>query len=246
MRHTWPTLLLVTALTLPLAGRAAAQSLDELLDLPGTAPTPTDTMPPGDQPQADQPAVDIDSELDRTLSDPDTIPILLQQALHDMEDASKQLRADAGLSTQRTMEQAMLKLDRLIAEAQKQQQQSSSSSSSSSSSQSQSGEQESSQQQGGSQQNAGQENQSQAGGQQGDQQDDPQNMANNGEAGINPNNRTNESGSPVRPLKELGEEWGKLPARVRQDLQEGLDERFSPLYRDMTEDYYRRLAEEGK
>jgi hypothetical protein len=231
-------LLIVSALGLPLVGGVGAQSLDDLLELPGNGdakPAPTD----------EKPAVEIDPELLRSLDKSESLPNLLQQALLDMEDASTQLKSDAGLSTQRKMEEAISKLDRLIAEAakqQQQQQQQQQQSSSSSSSQ----QQQSQQQQSGSQQNAGQQNQSDTGQQQGDSEQPQPNMTNNGESGINPNNRNSESAGPARPLKELGEEWGKLPARIRNDLLEGLDERFSPLYRQMTEDYYRRLAEEGK
>jgi len=245
MRNSWQTLLIVAILGLPLAGVASAQSIDELLDLPGSGdstpkPAPTD----------DKPAVAIDPEIERALADPEEVPILLQQALNDMQDASRQLHTDAGVSTQRKMEEAMLKLDRMIAEAKKQQQQqqsSSSSSSSSASQQQQSGDQQAQQQQAGSQQNAGQQNQDKPGDQQGDQSGEPKDgVTNMGNAGVNPNTRSGEAGGPIRSIEELKKEWGSLPARVREDLLEGLDERFSPLYREMTESYYQRLAEEGK
>lgn len=242
MRNSWQTLLIAAMLGLPLAGVAHAQSIDEMLDLPGSGDST-----PKPAPADDKPPVTIDPEIERALADPENVPILLQQALNDMQDASRQLHTDAGVSTQRKMEEAMLKLDRMIAEAKKQQQQQSSSSSSSSSAgQPQSGDQNA-QQQSGSQQNAGQQNQDQPGDQQGDQAGEPKDgVTNMGNAGINPNTRSGEAGGPIRSIEELKKEWGSLPARVREDLLEGLDERFSPLYREMTESYYRRLAEEGK
>jgi hypothetical protein len=46
------------------------------------------------------------------------------------------------------------------------------------------------------------------------------------------------------PLHQRRIEWGNLPPRLRDELLQGSGERFSPVYQDMTEAYYRRLAEE--
>ncbi|MGH7242788.1 MAG: hypothetical protein ACREJD_05165 [Phycisphaerales bacterium] len=40
--------------------------------------------------------------------------------------------------------------------------------------------------------------------------------------------------------------WGDLPAHVRDALMQGLSDKFSSMYQNMTESYYRRLAEEKK
>ena len=48
-----------------------------------------------------------------------------------------------------------------------------------------------------------------------------------------------------RALDELRTEWGALPPRLRDALSDGLEEPFSPVYREATEAYYRRLAEEA-
>jgi len=40
--------------------------------------------------------------------------------------------------------------------------------------------------------------------------------------------------------------WGGLPTRLRDALLQGADERFSTLYRSMTERYFERLAEEAE
>lgn len=45
-------------------------------------------------------------------------------------------------------------------------------------------------------------------------------------------------------IDELREEWGSLPPRLRNELSEGLSEPFSPVYRELTESFYRRLGEE--
>lgn len=48
-----------------------------------------------------------------------------------------------------------------------------------------------------------------------------------------------------RSLDEVRREWGALPPRLRDALSDGLDEPYSPVYRDATEAYYRQLAEEA-
>ncbi|MBC7834464.1 MAG: hypothetical protein H7Y88_05100 [Phycisphaerales bacterium] len=40
--------------------------------------------------------------------------------------------------------------------------------------------------------------------------------------------------------------WGALPARVRDTLMQGSQDRFSSMYERLTQDYYRRLAEESR
>ncbi|MEM6460143.1 MAG: hypothetical protein AAF710_12210, partial [Planctomycetota bacterium] len=47
-------------------------------------------------------------------------------------------------------------------------------------------------------------------------------------------------------LDETRREWGNLPPRLREALTDGLDEPYSPVYRDETEGYYRALAEEAE
>lgn len=45
-------------------------------------------------------------------------------------------------------------------------------------------------------------------------------------------------------MEELREgEWGNLPPRLRDELAESLGETFNPVYRSVTEAYYRRIAE---
>ena len=46
-------------------------------------------------------------------------------------------------------------------------------------------------------------------------------------------------------LEESRAEWGSLPPRVRDQLLQGRKEKFSSLYQQLTQEYYKRLAEEG-
>ena len=46
-------------------------------------------------------------------------------------------------------------------------------------------------------------------------------------------------------LEEGRVEWGRLPDRVRDLIRQGRRDRISSIYRRLTEQYYRRLAEEG-
>lgn len=47
-------------------------------------------------------------------------------------------------------------------------------------------------------------------------------------------------------LEETGREWGGLPQRDRKELNQGRKETFSPLYRDLTEKFYQRVAGEDQ
>ncbi|MBC8340796.1 MAG: hypothetical protein H8E63_03965 [Proteobacteria bacterium] len=50
----------------------------------------------------------------------------------------------------------------------------------------------------------------------------------------------------TEPLDEQFSEWGKLPERVRTELLQGRDDKFSTLYSKLTARYYKRLAEENE
>ena len=41
-------------------------------------------------------------------------------------------------------------------------------------------------------------------------------------------------------------EWGQLPPRVRDAVRQGVRDPMSAAYRRLTQEYYRRLAEEGR
>ena len=228
------------AMVLAFTGAAVAQdqpTLDDLLNI--TPDQPTDQTPPTDTGTAP-----LDPNLPELIEQ--GMGDNLTEALREMEQAATRLvdASDPGLDTQRLQESVLRRLDMVIAQAKQQQQQSSSSSSSSSSGDSQqqgqgqpqdtgSG-QNAGQNQSGNPQNAGQQNQQQQG-DPGQSQDSDPNRAGQADPIINPGD----------PLAESRKEWGNLPPRVRDELLQGLSERFSPVYREMTEAYYRRLAEEA-
>ena len=66
---------------------------------------------------------------------------------------------------------------------------------------------------------------------------------------------TDANGNPIPPELQEGAlnnvmedgrtEWGALPARIRDLVQQGRRDRVSSLYQRLTEQYYRRMAEEA-
>lgn len=200
-------------------------SLDELLDLEKPA-APRESAP--------APTPD-DAALCRLAGDEQAGGNPLGEAIVQMRDVTSRLsrEQDAGLTTQRVMESILDKLDQVIAQAEQQSQQSS--------------QQSSSQQQG---QASNQDSQAQQVAQQNaGQQPGPPGEAQPG-ATADPRDGGPTRGTPIqqeldhRPMEALRREWGNLPPRLRDELREGLDERFSPVYQRLTEEYYRRLAEE--
>lgn len=126
---------------------------------------------------------------------------------------------DLGLQTQRIQEDILKKLDQVIEAAQQQQSGGSGSSNSSSNQQQQ-------------QQQPNQSSQSQG---------KPQNGSEPGEANM-PGAATDAQLNPgVAPD---GVTWGNLPERERDAVSQGVNDRYSALYRRLTELYYRRLAEQ--
>ena len=125
---------------------------------------------------------------------------------------------DFGLTTQRMQEDILRKLDQIIESAQNNQSSGGDSSSSSSSS---------SQQQ--------QPNQQQQ------QGNTPSSGSGDPTDGSTPPGST-EVGS--NNLNNATAKWGHLPERLRDALSQGLDEPYSQLYRRLTEQYYKALAED--
>jgi hypothetical protein len=126
-------------------------------------------------------------------------------------------RLDSGLGTQRVQEEVLAKLAHLINQAR---QQSSSSSSSQSSRRSEPSPQDPGRQQ---------------------QQQLADDCAGEGQEGEPP---AMQQAEVSISLEETRAEWGNLPARVREMLLQGRQERFSSLYEHLTREYYRRLAED--
>lgn len=130
---------------------------------------------------------------------------------------------DLSLPTQRLQEDILRKLDQVIESAQNNQQGGGGSSSSSQSSSSSNQQQPDQQQQDG-----------QAGSQSGDSTNPDQANMPGGTSAANP-------GDALAPN---GVSWGALPQRIRDALSQGISDRYSELYRSLTEDFYKSLAEE--
>lgn len=208
----------------PPAQAPAEPTLDELLGLPDAVPRPS-TSPDASSPATSQPSTS-QSNLDRHLSpdQPEQDPFKIAVQL--MDESAQRLspaRADAGLDTQRLQEEAILRLDQLIAQAKKQK--------------SKPKPKPNQQQQQQQQQN---QNQQQDASSQRQQQANPSSQAaqdtQSGPAGQQAQTRTPPAGA--------GAAWGSLPEHVRDALLQGSSDRFSSAYRGLTEEYYKRLAQD--
>ncbi len=199
---------------------AQPPSLDDLLNIP--KPDRPDIRPEDDPGPVDPNAADPNrAELERALT-ANEVSEMFRQAIRQMNDAADRLlvAGDPGIVTQRIQDEILKKLDVLIEQAE---QQSSSSSSSSSASQ-----QDQQQQQAPPQQ---QQAQSQSENPQGENQDER----------LPPGQRSGQLNEILDAAKAA---WGALPARFRDPLFDGLNDKHSAHYRRLTEDYYRRLAED--
>ncbi|MCC6581623.1 MAG: hypothetical protein IT440_14420 [Phycisphaeraceae bacterium] len=225
----WMMMLLIL---LTMAAQALADgqtpTLDELLNLPTSKPAtqPAKTQAESDHASSAQQASDA-----------------FEQAVTEMRQAADKLgqHRDAGLSTQRLQEQILARLDQVIAAARRQQSQPSSSSSGSSSSSSSS----SSSTDDAAKNNATQRGDpsaaktaAQASGQ------SPAGLGDN--RGQIPNPDSAQQGDAAGGVRNDAASWGNLPPRLRDQLQQGQEERFSPVYQELTEAYYRRLAEQSQ
>jgi hypothetical protein len=150
-----------------------------------------------------------------------------EQAVRLMGDTAARLeqRGDTGLETQRLQEDILRKLRKIVEEAKRQQQQ-----------QQQQQRQQQQQQQ---QQNQSPQNQSRP---QSREQQSQEQAGDPDRAQERPGER---GGNPGQALSGPST-WGDLPPHVREALTQGLGDRFSAMYRRMTEEYYRRLAEEPR
>jgi len=175
--------------------------------------------------QADEAArAESERELQRRLDEKEITDAFLV-ALDKMATSATRLGElfDTGLATQRVQQDILAKLDQLIDKARQMQSLGQASASRSSSSQRSRS------------QNPGQR----------------KNQANNSRRDGTP--QDSQAGDPPPRqegdihtiLQEGGVEWGNLPERIRQDLLQGRNDKFSSMYRRLTEEYYKRLAEEG-
>lgn len=224
---------------------------------PTPAPVPADDPPSLDdalglEPEGGARKVGEDgSELDRSLSGAKPRDILAS-AIEDMRRSARLLEAqDPGLPTRRAQESVVRKLDELIATAQRMQEQ----------------QQQRQQQQG----QANQQQRRDQGRNRQQQQDrqGQQEPRENGQerGGRDRNQPTPAEGRDRRPdgdanaqeppaaldpaandlqFDESRAEWGRLPPRVREAVRQGLRDPMSAAYRRLTQEYYKRLAEEPK
>ena len=149
-----------------------------------------------------------------------------KQAILDMDETAVLLRNKqaTGLGTQRLQIRIVERLQALIDSAKRQQQQQQQQQSSNSDS----GQDPGQRQEGEEQQQQGQQQQQQQGGE-----------AN----GVNP--PSPQHAELEESIDETRIEWGGLPPRVRELINQGMRDRVSELYRSLTEQYYRRMAEDA-
>ena len=211
-----------------------APSLDELLGIEsddsseagdtGAAGDPSGSEDPMDQRRRES----LEDRLEeRSIADDFT------SAVGDMQVAARIMSetGDIGLTLQRLQEEIIRKLDIVIKQAESNQQNSSSSS-----------QQQQQQQQQQEQQQQDVPNQPQQQEQQeGQQQQQQQDSSSTGEQ--QPPGREESDLQTV--FEESSVEWGSLPDRLRDMIRQGLRESISRSYRRMTEDYYRKIAEEA-
>lgn len=175
--------------------------------------------------------------LDRSLRE-DELADTFTQAVESMRRSMERLgvQQDSGVETQRIQEDAVRRLDALIDAAKKQRQRQKQSSSQSSQrnrdQEKQDEESQASQQRPGDrrQDAASRQQQAQRGGQSQDGQPQPPEL---------------EDGALNEVMEEGRVEWGTLPPRIRDLVQQGRRDRVSSLYLRLTEEYYRRMAEEA-
>lgn len=136
---------------------------------------------------------------------------------------------DVGLDTQRVQEEILRRLDKLLEEAEKQRQQ-------------QQQKQQQNQQNQQSQQN--QQNQQQQKQQTG--ADKREQQQNNPANDSNPNGPAKRDPGAVDVNLAGSATWGNLPPHIREALLQGASDTYSAAYRQLTEQYYRRLAKERK
>jgi TolA-binding protein len=204
---------------------AAPPTLDELLNLPPTGKPAMPPAAPGTKAPADP------TNIHPQTVEPAKVPEeksgdAFQLAVLDMKQAAARLTesSDPGLDTQRAQERAIRRLDQLIHELNQR---------NNNSKQKSQGKRDT-----GSEKNAQQKQQSKQSGQR-----QKGNVSDSADAADSADQKQ-DGKLNEQPLSEKLAEWGNLPPRMRDQLLQGLEDRFSTLYRQMTEKYYKRLAEE--
>lgn len=208
----------------PLEPASPSKPAAEAKPAPKAPPSLDDllNLTPDKSPDGTPPAPDVTREdLDKRLAN-EKPEDLFKQALDLMDSSAKRLAdaKDPGLETQRLQEDALRKLDQLISQLKKKKSQ----------------QQQQKQQQ---QQNQDQE----------DKQSQPQQSGQRQEQRHDAESNTTQlparRDGALRPgLEAARAAWGALPARIREMLLQGQGEKFSSVYEKMTEEYYKKLAEQ--
>ena len=226
--------------------------------------TPPQAPPPADPPSLDEAlgiggeskdrsAEQRKSELERSLDGAKPRDILAS-AIDDMRQSARLLgERESGLAARRVQESVVRKLDELIASAQRMQQQQQQQQQQSASGQQQ---QRNNQSKGKSGQEQGEDGEreepredgQERGGRDGTKQEgkDGQRSRNAGESDANEPPPTQDATAQDAQFDEGRAEWGRLPPRVREAVRQGFRDPMSSAYRRLTQEYYRRLAEERK
>ncbi|MEM6259178.1 MAG: hypothetical protein AAGI37_12915 [Planctomycetota bacterium] len=243
-------------------------SIDDLL---GLEDDETKKEPNADEPEADGPGETdpkLTRDLDKALTGQQAAD-QFAQAIEEMEEVAIRLgdESDPGIDTRRMQDEIILKLEQIIASAEKtKSQQKPKPGQGQPQQQARQADKQQGQQQGqqegdkpGEQQGQEGEQQGQKPGEQegdqqgqgegqGEQQGEQEGQQEGQQAGGQQSGQNAGSRGDVRneelSMKDLREgEWGNLPPRLRDELAESLSETFNPVYRSATEAFYRRIAE---
>ncbi|MBX3354066.1 MAG: hypothetical protein KF724_00030 [Phycisphaeraceae bacterium] len=222
---------------------AAPPTLDDLLGITppgGGAGQPAPSEAPGSDRVPKPPREGARRErLDRALRE-EELKDTFEEAVASMRGSMERLgvHQDPGIETQRMQEDAVRRLDALIDAARRMRQQQ----------QQQSQSQRDQQQQQQQQQDQAEQEQQQAASRPSERRQDAaarrearQNAGREGEA----EPPELQEGALNEVMEEGRVEWGSLPPRIRDLVQQGRRDRVSSLYLRLTEEYYRRMAEEA-
>jgi hypothetical protein len=218
-------------LKLPLRSFVICICLSSFPQLVGAQDAKVESVPDSDLPTVDEvlkvprrtPTKPDGKAIDRPVEEEaSTEPF--EQAVEGMRQAATRLSGeqDAGIETQRIQEQVVKRLDMLLSQMRKQQMQQRSKAR---------------------QQDTGSQQQSQS---QQRQEQSAQAAVNESDPNAAKRQQPKTEQLADQPYQEQMVEWGKLPERLRQALHNVNPDQYSSLYRDLTERYYRRLAEESQ
>ena len=234
----------------PEASPPAAQADPPKAPAPATPPPSLDeALGIGDGSAPDQP----ESKIGERLAGASPRDIL-DSALEDMRRSSQLLDArQGGLPARRAQASVVRKLDELIATAQRmqqdqQQQQQQGSGQSSPRQQRQQGQQSGQEQQEGQQDGEprpGEGSQRRPGEREAEGEGEGRSRA-SGDADAQVPPEAIDPSDMTAQLEEGRVEWGRLPPRVRDAVRQGMRDPMSAAYRRLTQEYYRRMAEEPR